>query len=339
MRASKSMMLWLFLALAVPASCLLKGTVNDAVNARFIETLAASRAQLDTRMNPADGPRILLAGGSNAVSSFDSDAISRRTGLPVYNLGVLGEGLDVQNLFDVVEARARPGDHVVISALSLLSHRESTPESDRVTFASGTWRVPSHRISLPTPLGTLNLSVMQLFDNVTLVRSLSNYRQWQSMSSPIDVLATAGSQQDHSVRLAGNRSVIVNHQGDWIDCTTSTNAKPLDFDPKLLARSRDFHAMATAFAARMAERGVKAQFMLPTVLIRERDRSRWEAQIGDLKQELHMLSFIDNDREWQLKSDSTQFCDTNAHLLRTHAVRNSEPIIDAINGDHALVSR
>ena len=137
MRASKAskLALWLFIAIAVPISCLVKGWLNEASDRASVTALASSRATLDQRMNPEDGRRVLIGGGSNALSSFDSAYISRQIGLPVYNLGVLGEGLDVRNMFAVVEARARPGDIVVISALSFLNHRDQR----RYTANHATW--------------------------------------------------------------------------------------------------------------------------------------------------------------------------------------------------------
>lgn len=333
MRASKAskLALWLFIAFAAPVSCLLKGWLNEANDRSSVAALASSRATLDLRMNPKDSRRVLIGGGSNALSSFDSAYISEQIGLPVYNLGVLSEGLDVRNMFAVVEARARPGDIVVISALSFLAHRDGTASAALTKLAGGDWYLPLHGVDLLLPQASFHIPLMSLFDELNLLNSLKTYAQWHSSAPPIETLEGAGNAEDHALRLPGNHhSVVINHQGDWIDCTQTAHAKPLEFDPKLLERSRDFTELADDFERSMNRRGVKVLFTLPTVLIREKDRSRWETQVVAVMKQFESASFIRPSRSWQLSSDAGQFCDTNAHMLRANASINSEPIINAV---------
>lgn len=330
MRASKASkhVLWLFIAIAVPISCLLKGWLNEADDRSAISVLADSRARLDLRMNSGDGPRMLIGGGSNALSSFDSAYISQQIGLPVYNLGLLSEGLDVRNMFAVVETRARPGDIVVISALSFLAHRDGTANAALTKLAGGDWYLPLHGVDLTLPKGSVHIPLMSLFDELTLLNSLKTYVQWHSSASPIESLEGA---VDHALRLPGNHhSVVINSQGDWVDCLQTADAKPLEFDSKLLERSRGFTELADDFERRMKQRGVKVLFTLPTVLIREKDRSRWETQVAAVMEQFESASFIHPSPRWQLSSDASQFCDTNAHMLRANASLNSEPIINAV---------
>lgn len=333
MRASKAskLALWLFIAFAVPISCLLKGWLNEADDRSSITALAASRARLDLQMNPEDGPRLLIGGGSNALGSFDSAYISSRIGLPVYNLGVQGEGLDVRNLFAVVEARARSGDIVVISALSFLSHRDGTADATLIALAGGDWYVPSHGLDLSMPQGSVHIPWMSLFDELTLLNSLKTYAQWHSSTLPIESLEGSGNTEDHALHLPGNHhSVVIDHQGDWIDCIQTSHPKPLEFDAKLLERSRTFTELADDFQRRMDRRGVSVLFALPTVLIDEKDRSRWDAQVVAVIKQFKSASFISPSSGWQLNSDAGQFCDTHTHLLRSNASRNSEPIVNAV---------
>ncbi|WP_273454561.1 hypothetical protein [Nevskia ramosa] len=333
MRASKAskLALWLFIAIAVPISCLMKGWLNEADDRSAVSALADSRAKLDLRMNSGDGPRILIGGGSNALSSFDSAYISKQIGLPVYNLGLLSEGLDVRNMFAVVEARARPGDIVVISALSFLTHRDGTPNASLTKLAGGDWYLPTHGVDLSLPQGSFHIPLMSLFDELTLLNGLKTYAQWHSSAPVIESLEGSGNAENHALRLPGNHhSVVINHRGDWIDCTQTSNAKPLEFDPKLLERSQGFTELADDFERRMNRRGVKVLFTLPTVLIHEKDRSRWEAQVVAVMKQFDSASFIHPNRNWQLNSDATQFCDTNAHMLRANAMLNSEPLIHAV---------
>lgn len=333
MRASKAstLALWLFIAIAVPISCLVKGWLNEADDRSAVSALADSRAKLDRRMNAGDGPRLLIGGGSNALSSFDSEYISQQIGLPVYNLGLLSEGLDVRNMFAVLEARARPGDIVVISALSFLSHRGGTANATLTKLAGGDWYLPSHGVDLSLPQGSFHIPLMSLFDELTLLNSLRTYAQWHSSTPQMESLEGLGSAENHALHLPGNHhSVVINHRGDWIDCTQSANAKPLEFDPQLLDRSRGFTELANDFERRMDRRGVKVLFTLPTVLIHEKDRSRWEAQVLTVMKQFEFASFIHPNQRWQLSSDAGQFCDTNAHMLRANATLNSEPIVSAV---------
>ncbi|WP_295680187.1 hypothetical protein [uncultured Nevskia sp.] len=333
MRASKAgkLVLWLFIAVAVPISCLVKGWLSEANDRASVTALASSRATLDQRMNPEDGRRVLIGGGSNALSSFDSAYISRQIGLPVYNLGMLGEGLDVRNMFAVVEARARQGDIVVISALSFLTRRDVTANATLTKLPSGDWYLPSHGVDLSLPQGSLHIPLMSLFDELTLLNSLKTYAQWQSAAPQIESLEGFDGAEDHALHLPGNHhSVVINDQGDWIDCTQTANAKPLEFDPKLLEHSRGFTELADNFERRLNQRGVKVLFTLPTVLIREKDRSRWEAQVAAVMKRFGSASFIRPSQSWQLSSDAAQFCDTNAHMLRSNARFNSESIVSAV---------
>lgn len=329
MRASK-LCLWLAIAIAIPLSCFVKGWLEDANNNAFIAELATARARMDALMTPDEGPRVLIAGGSNALSSYDSAAIADATGLPVYNVGVLAEGLDIRNMFGVAEARARAGDIVVVSALSVLSHRPSTPTSREAAFESGIWRQPTREVELPLPGKPLAIPALPLFSTPTLLRSAATYRQWA-------LVKASGTSADDTaiarVRLAGVRSVELDARGDWIDCTQSSTPKPLPFDPKLVEHSQAFANYARDFASRLTARGVTVHFVLPTVLIREQDRLLWEAQIPTLLEQFGDIGFLDADRNWQLNADAHEFCDTNAHLLRRNAARNSAPIIAAVRAD------
>jgi hypothetical protein len=180
MRAS-SQLLWLFTALVIPASCVLKGWLTDANGAEYVSELTAFRQTLDQPLDSAPGVHVLIAGGSNAASSYDSSAITEATGVPTFNLGLLDEGLHFSNVFGIVEERARAGDIVILSSLRFLVPQSHGGNLRQVAFGRDRWRLPTG--SLPIEFGTFEgwIPFAPLFGETTLIRSLLIFKQWHEL--------------------------------------------------------------------------------------------------------------------------------------------------------------
>jgi hypothetical protein len=105
------------------------------VESRWIDSLYRKKELLAQAVN---GPRVILIGGSSTHFSFSAEAVSRRTGLSVFNLGSHA-GLGAEYLLERSERTLRPGDLAVLA----LEHQllvQSAPSTVLANFVMTTDR-------------------------------------------------------------------------------------------------------------------------------------------------------------------------------------------------------
>lgn len=99
-----------FVALTVIWS-LLRLTVEPAVDAKWIKGIYAKKEAVAAKV---EGPKIVIVGGSASHFSFSAGDVSRKTGLPVINLGTHA-GLGIDYLLDRARQSLAPGDTALLS--------------------------------------------------------------------------------------------------------------------------------------------------------------------------------------------------------------------------------
>ncbi|WP_374354826.1 hypothetical protein [Chitinimonas sp.] len=83
-----------------------------------LQWLQATEQHLAQRS--ADRPRIIIVGGSNAVTGLQAAVLEAKLGLPAANFGLMNEADDYRRTLALARHLARPGDTVVYSSRMLL---------------------------------------------------------------------------------------------------------------------------------------------------------------------------------------------------------------------------
>ena len=275
---------------------------HDAEGYRLLAELAAHKAEL---ADDIDGPRVLIAGGSNAYYGLDAAAIEERLGVPVLNLALPFGAHHHEIALDMLEEQARHGDVVVFSS-------------------GGAWeptRPPSRRA--------------REFDAYLEKIGFPDYRRrfsepplpWRALpeTGPL-VLAAAerfGSEP--------GRSWIADtdDRGTFVACRTAPVVLPRHYGRD--AVNTELAAALRREAGRLREQGIRLTVALPWLYIRETDRKRWAGFRARFVQAVaSSVPVIGSDAGTLLHSERDKFCDSPLHLSSQASQRRSEIVAEAL---------
>lgn len=334
MHASKRF--WIFATVLLIVSCAFKGWQTDRNVLAYINDIALTRSVLDPALAAEKGPRILIAGGSNALSGYDSKLLSEATGIPTFNLALLSEGYDYRNTFQVIESRARAQDIVVLSTLRLSAAQQVNDAANISSYVIGndSWWVPKQAPTLLLSSEAYLPPVAQLFADQTLIRLLANWSE-QLRIGVISAREPQDGKQAHAgATAAGLHSSFARFEfdarGDWVNCTKAENPKPLAFDPALPEQAEEYLAALDQFAARLANRGITLRVTPATILVQPDAIELWREQHQALARSLRTAVMLPFDASKQLLTDRSKFCDTYAHLRRSQIATNNQAVVEAI---------
>lgn len=325
-----SRLFWVVACTLLIAASVTKAKLNASTAESEVLGLAAARISLDTFLDAEKGPRLLIAGGSNAASGFDSLEITKATGFPTFNLSLLNEGYDYRNLFAVVESRSRAGDIVILSTARAVTYQPSPAARTQVRIGQDLWSIPQKKRFFTLGAATFSVPLAPMFGEQSLLRALLTWFQRGGRSEPAltqENLDRSASDQFSIAALPGYR---FNERGDWVNCDRSTYPEPMRFDPELLLKSKTYLTELNDFAEVLQQRSVVLKVTSPTVLVQAGMTERWSHQYRQLVESLPTVDFLPLDSERQLLTDSSKFCDTNTHLLRSQIAANNQAIVALI---------
>jgi hypothetical protein len=243
------------------------------------------------------GPRILVAGGSNAYYGVDSQILQREVGLPVVNFAFPSGAYDDRINLHLVEGVVRSGDVVLYAASGFWNIEDAVERRSRG------------------------------FDSYLVARKLPGYeRRFDGSSIPWQARP-----KSNTLLLAMFESVWprppgrpwtvdTDERGDFTGCVPAPVVLPQPFDSD--DPNPDLTALVATAAERIAAKGGRLVAGMPWLFINERDRSRWayfgERVVGQYA--AHHVPVIAAPADVLLRSARRDFCDSPLHLS-TEVVR------------------
>jgi hypothetical protein len=240
------------------------------------------------------GPRLVIAGGSNAYYGLDARLMQEQLDLPVVNLALPFGAHHPLVALDLLERQVRSGDTVVFSA-------------------SGFWNL---KLTSKRHARQFDAYLDQAFD--WYGRKFSGWSiPWRPLpeSGPLLLAAASGFAPE------SGRSWVADTgpRGTFLACKDLPLVSPESYsrdrvEPEL------FDALAET-AERLNGKGVKLILNVPWLLIRDNDRPRWLEFRHGLERDLDdRIAMIASEPETLLRTDPEEFCDSPLHLS-TEAAR------------------
>lgn len=234
------------------------------------------------------GPRVVIAGGSNAYYGLNAQLLQEQLDVPVVNVALPFGAHHPQIAFDVLERQVHSGDTVVFSASSFWNLQVTSKRHAR----------------------QFDAYLDQAYD--WYHRKFSAWSiPWRPLpeSKPLLLAAVSGFAPDHGRSWTEDTGP----RGTFVACRDLPVVSPEPYsqdrvDPQFLA------ALQNA-AERLRHRGVTLVLNVPWLLIRETDRHRWIAYHDGLARDLTgRMPLVASAPETLLRTDSGEFCDSPLHL-------------------------
>ncbi len=275
---------------------------HDAEGYRLLAELAAHKATL---ADDIEGPRVLIAGGSNAYYGLDAAAMEERLGVPVVNLALPFGAHHHEIALDILEEHMRRGDVVVFSSGS--AWESARPPSRRArefdAYLDGIEFPDYHRRFSEPPL------------------------PWRALpeTGPLVFAAAQGFGSEPG------RSWIADtdHRGTFIACQTAPVVLPRHYAKD--AVNAELAAALRREAERLRTEGIRFAVALPWLYIRDSDRERWTGFRARFVEALApAVPVIGSDAGALLHSDREAFCDSPLHLSKQASQRRSAAVAEAL---------
>lgn len=238
-------------------------------------------------------PRIIVAGGSNAFWGMDSEALSKIARMPVINLSLPSEGDDPALMRIIALNAAKSGDLIIYSSMDFWV--EVNINRLRANYAG-------KRLGLTDyVLAPDELSWRQRLDHY--------WKLFPSEVNPAEALRQVFFQRVPS----SDYFTKSNAFGDFVGCV------PQPVTPFKKDDAGNYKKFAKEFLEfrRKAElKGVRVINVAPWILVAPEEIEQWTAYYRGVLTE---LSGNPNPRGYPgtvLRTNASEFCDTNAHLVR-----------------------
>jgi hypothetical protein len=236
------------------------------------------------------GPRLIIAGGSNAYYGLDARLLQEQLNLPVVNLALPFGAHHPRIAFDLLERQVRRGDTVVYSAASL-------------------WNL---KVTAPRHARQFDAYLDRAFDRYS--RKFSGLSlPWRPLpeSGPLLLAAASGFTPESGrswVEDTGPRGTFVACKDLPVVAPESNPADGLD---------RDFVRNLHRTAERFRQKGVEFVVNVPWLLVRQSDRARWLEVRHAIERDLRgRIKLIASEPATLLRTDPGEFCDSALHLSR-----------------------
>lgn len=275
---------------------------HDADGYRLLAELIEHKAAL---ARAVDGPRVVIAGGSNAYYGLDAAAIERQLGVPVVNVALPFGAHDPQIALDLLENQVRSGDVVVFSSASVWDPP----------------RPPTRRA--------------REFDAYLDSLGLEDYeRKFSEPAIPWRALPETG-----PLLLAAADGFDAGHGRSWVEDTDAHGTFTACTDaPVVIPRhygkdtvNLELAATLHQAAARLESEGVRLLVSLPWLYIRESDRERWQAFGSRFAGQLQpAVPIVASGSSMSLHSRRSDFCDSPLHLSDEASARRSRLLATAL---------
>ena len=275
---------------------------HDADAYRLLAELIEHKAAL---ARAVDGPRVIIAGGSNAYYGLDAEAIQRQIGAPVVNVALPFGAHHPQIALDLLENQVRSGDIVVFSSASVWDPP----------------RPPTRRA--------------REFDAYLDAVGVEGYqRKFSEPAVPWRALPETG-----PLLLAAADGFDAGHGRSWVEdtdahgtftaCTDAPVVMPRHFGKDTV--DLELAAALRQAATRLEIEGISFLISLPWLYIRESDRERWQAFarhfVGQLQPTVPIVASAPS---MLLHSRRSEFCDSPLHLSDDASARRSRLLANAL---------
>lgn len=257
--------------------------------AEFGRLNAAEMRQAQAAASQFQGPRLLLAGGSNVMFGLDAGLVGQRVGAPAVNVGMPGMLGSEANYLDFLLPLIRPGDVVVYSSSNWMvaptAHQQMAARLNDGRLASVLGTLGALKARNVT---TANWPVWTLFPERPLLKRLTSAETEYTLHSR-DALGNA-------------RACVVDpRERNWL---------PLPSQPPdaMLGETREL-------ARQLRARGATLVLAEAWTLVRAKDLGGWLAYRERLNQELSAIApVLAAPANTVLRVDPQLFCDGPLHL-------------------------
>lgn len=234
------------------------------------------------------GPRLVIAGGSNAYYGLNARIMQEQLNTPVVNLALPFGAHHPQIAFDLLERQVRAGDTVVLSS-------------------AGFW----------------NLKLTAKRHALQFDAYLDRAFDWYSRKLPGWSLPWRPLPESRPLLLAAVSGFSAEPGRSWVEDTSPRGTYTACADlpvvsPESYFRDRadpDFIEALRDMAVRFEKKGVKLVLSVPWLLIREADLPRWlefRQRLGDdLGSQVQVIA---SQPEILLRTKPDEFCDSPLHL-------------------------
>ncbi len=267
---------------------------HDRQGYGLMADLVAHKRKLAER---TPGPRVLVAGGSNAYYGIDSQLLQQGVGLPVVNVALPYGAYDDRINLHLLESVVKPGDVILYAAAGFWGAEDAEKRRSRG------------------------------FDSYLVAQKLPDYERrfdgggipWQARPETTTLLLTLA--ESIWPRPPGRSWIVdTDAQGDFTGCVPAPVVLPQHF--KSENPDADLAALMGTAAGRLAAKGGRLVVAMPWLFIKERDRRHWTAYrerfIGQYA--AHKVPVIAAPPDVLLRNDRRDFCDSPLHLS-TEVVR------------------
>ncbi|HET9238039.1 MAG TPA: hypothetical protein VFO10_12345 [Oligoflexus sp.] len=259
-----------------------------------------------------DGPRLLLAGGSNVIWGSRSTIIENEGGVPTFNLALSSEAHDPKAMRILTTNAVRSGDTVIYSSISFWNSSQIDPAAagDILNAAGHLPDDSSHFQSLKKKLG----------------RFWSPYPQKRTVVTSLPALYRRYISHEPSEHMQG-----LNAKGDLASCLTpgavpgpNSYVEPAE-QSILLQELQDFEDA-------LRQRGASLVLLFPPNLILEGERDKWIQNFTPVFEAMkRRFTVAQETLDASLYTDKSYFCDTGFHLADAEAAERSRRIGQFIN--------
>lgn len=238
------------------------------------------------------GPRIIIAGGSNAYYGIDADVIEQRTGIPVVNFAFPFDAYDRRINLALLERVVRPGDVVIFAAASFWGSAGNDLRRE-IGF--------DKYLAEKTPV-----PYTRQFKDSTF--------PWQARPKTNTLLLALA---DLAFGRPKARSWVADtdSQGDFTGCVPRKALLPQIYQGHAL--DADLMTWVKEAVQRLEKKDARLMMALPWVYIREQDRPHWENYRARFLQRYRRYApVIAAPPKVMLRSRQEDFCDSPFHLSR-----------------------
>ncbi len=274
--------------------------IDSAELGEFADLIKEKERRFEARFPASKIPKIVIAGGSNALWGIDSATLSELSGKPVINLAIPAEGGDPYLMHEIALAMAQPDDIIVYTSLNFW-------------IDVGIDKQRAFRIGQRLGLDSYTNGE----HTISWIQKLEFY--WKPF--PTELNPTKEVRRLFSPSPYEHFYNNLNSFGDYAGCTPAAVSP---FSETSEGNNKRFATDFKNFKMHAKAKGVRVINVAPWILVKPEEKNDWTNYYWKTLREITGRSDPKGHPDLVLRTDSKEFCDSNAHLSRAMAKKRVE---------------